>query len=207
MQAAVSCPMVPQLPDELLPKIQAYLDLLDSWNKIHSLTSLAPADRMEELIWDSAALFPFIKLLPAGTRVVDFGSGMGIPAVPLALFRPDLDILAVDKAKKKMAFLRQVIMELGITNLTVIEGRAEEIPPLEAGAGTAKAVGSTALLTTWWMRHGQRSAPFWALKGPTAKPVALPDDWKCNLYPYELPTRGARQILELYQPCGSPRLA
>lgn len=197
--------MVPHLPDELLPKIQAYLDLLDRWNKIHSLTSLAPADRMEELICDSAALFPFIEPLPTGTRVVDFGSGMGIPAVPLALFRPDLDIIAVDKAKKKMAFLRQVIMELGLTNLSVIAGRAEEIPPLEAGAGTAKAVGSTALLTSWWTRHGRSSAPFWALKGPAATSMALPEDWKYNLYRYDLPTRGARQILEFYQPLGSSR--
>lgn len=152
--------MVPQLPEELLPKIQVYLDLLDRWNKTHALTSLAAADRMEELILDSSALFPFVSGLPAGTRVVDFGSGMGIPAVPMALFRPDLDIRAMDKAKKKMAFLRQVVMELALPNLTVLEGRAEDLPPQEAGAGTAKAAGSPTLLATWWARHGQRGRRF-----------------------------------------------
>ena len=131
---------------------------------------------------------------------VDFGSGMGIPAVPLALFRPDLDIRAIDKARKKTAFLRQVVMELALPNLTVLEGRAEDIPPQEAGAGTAKAAGSPTLLTTWWMRHGQKGAPLWALKGPTVESEPVPEGWAYRLHPYRLPSRGSRQILELYRP-------
>ncbi|MBL0211941.1 MAG: class I SAM-dependent methyltransferase [Holophagaceae bacterium] len=192
--------MGPNLPVELLPKIQVYLDLLDRWNQTYALTSLAPADRMEELILDSAALFPLAMQLPPGTRVVDFGSGMGIPAVPLALFRPDLDIRAMDKARKKMAFLRQVVMELDLENLTVLEGRAEEIPPQEAGAGTAKAAGSPTLLAAWWLRHGQKGAPLWALKGPTVESEPIPEGWAYTLHPYRLPSRGQRQILEMYMP-------
>ena len=192
--------MAPHLPDELLPRIQVYLDLLDRWNQTHALTSLEPADRMEELILDSAALFPLAKQLPTGARVVDFGSGMGIPAVPLALFRPDLDIRAMDKARKKMAFLRQVVMELALPNLTVLEGRAEDIPPQEAGAGIAKAAGSATLLAAWWTRHGQKGAPLWALKGPTVGSEPIPEGWAYRLHPYRLPSRGLRQILELYKP-------
>lgn len=192
--------VAPNLPEELLPRIQVYLDLLDRWNQTHALTSLEPADRMEELILDSAALFPLAMQLPMGTRVVDFGSGMGIPAVPLALFRPDLDIRAIDKAKKKMAFLRQVVMELALENLTVLEGRAEDIPPQDAGAGTAKAAGSPTLLTTWWARHGQPGAPLWALKGPTLESEPIPEGWAYSLHPYRLPSRGLRQVLELYRP-------
>lgn len=196
----VLCHVAPYLPDELLPKIHAYLDLLEHWNQTHALTSLKPAERMEELILDSAALFPLAMQLPSGARVVDFGSGMGIPAVPLALFRPDLDIRAIDKARKKMAFLRQVVMELALPNLVVLEGRAEDIPPQEAGAGIAKAAGSPALLTKWWTRHGQEGAPLWALKGPTVASEPIPEGWAYRLYPYRLPSRGLRQILELYKP-------
>ena len=192
--------MAPHLPDELIPKIQIYLELLDRWNQTHALTSLAPADRMEELILDSTALFPLVMQLPEGTRLVDFGSGMGIPAVPLALFRPDLDIRALDKARKKMAFLRQVVMELALPNLTILEGRAEDIPPQEAGAGTAKAAGSPALMAAWWKRHGQKGAPLWALKGPAAESEPIPEGWAYRLHPYHLPSRGLRQILELYEP-------
>lgn len=190
---------MPILPDDLLPKIRIYLDLLDHWNRTHALTSLSPLDRMEELVLDSAALFPFVGRLPAGTRLVDFGTGMGIPAVPLALFRPDLDIRAMDKAKKKMAFLRQVVMELSLPNLMVLEGRAEDLPPQGAGAGTAKAAGSPALLISWWRRHGQPGAPLWALKGPSVESEPIPEGWASQLHPYSLPTRGTRQILELHQ--------
>lgn len=196
----VLCHVVPHLPDGLLPKIQVYLDLLERWNRTHALTSLKPAERMEELVLDSAALFPLAEHLPIGARVVDFGSGMGIPAVPLALFRPDLDIRALDKARKKMAFLRQVVMELALPNLTVLEGRAEDIPPQEAAAGTAKAAGSPALLTIWWTRHGLRGAPLWALKGPATASEPIPEGWAYRLHPYRLPARGLRQILELYKP-------
>lgn len=192
--------MVPVITEQLLPKIQIYLDLLDQWNQVHALTSLKPADRMEELILDSVALFPFAMRLPKGARVVDFGSGMGIPALPLALFRPDLDIRAIDKAKKKMAFLRQAVMELGLPNLTVMEGRAEDIPPQDACAGTAKAAGSLTLLAAWWTRHGRENAPLWALKGPMAESDPIPAGWAVRYYPYQLPSRGSRQILELYKP-------
>ena len=192
--------MVPYLSDELLPKIQVYLDLLERWNQTHALTSLQPAERMEELILDSAALFPLAMKLPKGTRVVDFGSGMGIPAVPLALFRPDLDIRAMDKSRKKMAFLRQVVMELALPNLTVLVGRAEDIPPQKAGAGTAKAAGPPTLLTSWWTRHGLEGAPLWALKGPAAASEPIPEGWAYRLHPYHLPSRGMRQILELFKP-------
>lgn len=192
--------VAPQLPNDMLPRIQVYLDLLDHWNQTHALTALAPLDRMEELILDSAALFPLVSRLPTGTRVVDFGSGMGIPAVPLALFRPDLDIRALDKAKKKLAFLRQVVLELALPNLTVLEGRAEDVPPQEAGAATAKAAGSPTLLAIWWSRHGRPGAPLWALKGPAANSEPIPEGWAYHCYPYHLPTRGSRQILELLKP-------
>ena len=192
--------MVPQLPSEIAPSIQAYLSLLDRWNKTHALTALEPEARMEELILDSMALVPLVRGLPAGATVIDFGSGMGIPAVPLALFRPDLEIRAMDKAKKKMAFLRQVAMELHLTNLTILEGRVEDLPPQAGDAGTAKAAGSPALLASWWDRHGKPGAPFWALKGPSLDSEPMPEGWECRLIPYRLPVKGLRQILEMKRP-------
>ncbi len=189
-----------QLPEGFLQGIKAFLLLLDRWNLTHALTSLQPSERMEELIIDSTALLPHLEALRPGARVVDFGSGMGIPAVPLALARPDLDLRAMDKSRKKMAFLRQVALELPLPNLTVLIGRAEDLPPQQAEAGVAKAVGSLQLLTSWWLRHGQPGAPLWALKGPATGFEAVPDSWDCEAFPYHLPTRGARQILQLRKP-------
>jgi 16S rRNA (guanine527-N7)-methyltransferase len=98
---------------EIDPSIfERYLALLDQWNQTHALTSLAPSDRFEELILDASILLPHLETVPAGSHVVDFGSGAGIPAIVLAILRPDLRITALDAAQKKTMFIQQVILEL-----------------------------------------------------------------------------------------------
>lgn len=185
--------MQPTLPAPLLATAQAFLDLLERWNQTHALTSLAPEVRFEELILDACALLPH---LPEGAgRVVDFGTGMGIPAVVLAAARPDLEVVALDKARKKVAFVRQVGLELNLRNLRPLHGRSEDVPPLQADAGTAKAVGDLDLLLGWWKRHGRPGAPFLALKG--SPETAAPAGWRLTRHPYQLPTRGERALLRL----------
>lgn len=183
-----------QLPPRLEGPIAAWLDLLDRWNRTHALTALPPEARREELILDSAALLPFLEGLPAGSSIADFGTGMGIPAVVLALARPDVTVHALDKAHKKIAFVRQAALELGIPNLRAVPARAEDLPPLGASLGVAKAVGTLDLLLGWWARHGAPGAPFLALK---AAPEAPPQGWTSTVHPYRLPTRGERMVLEL----------
>lgn len=179
-----------------------FLDLLDHWNATHALTALPPADRFEELILDACALLPHLENLPAGARVVDFGTGMGIPAAVLAMARPDLEIRAVDKSKKKIAFVRQVALELHLVNLIPVVGRAEELFPLNASLGTAKAVGDLALLAQWWARHGNPGAPLLLLKGEGWRSEPIPVGWLMEVFSYRLPTRGERSILRLVQEPG-----
>lgn len=187
--------MQPTLPEALEAPLARYLDLLDRWNRTHALTALPPAARREELLLDAAAALPFLQALPVGARVVDFGTGMGSPAVVLALARPDLEVVGLDSAGKKVAFLRQVALEVPVPNLRPLLGRAESLPPLDADLGTAKAVGELALLLPWWARHGKAGAPFLAFKGPEAE--RLPEGWTEAAHPYRLPTRGERRLLEL----------
>lgn len=189
--------MTPLVPHRILPAVQAYLALLERWNARHALTALPPEARFEELIQDAAALLPHLDPLAPGDRVVDFGSGMGIPAVVLALARPDLAVVGLDKAGKKTAFMRQAALELGIANLQVATGRAEALPPLEASAGVAKAVGTLELLAGWWRRHGRPGAPFLALKGAEEAREA-PAGVRMAVHPYELPTRGRRMVVAFW---------
>jgi 16S rRNA (guanine527-N7)-methyltransferase len=188
--------MEPSLPQWTLDPIARYLDLLDRWSHTHALTALEKEYRFEELILDSAALLPLLHPLPAGSRVVDFGTGMGIPAVLIALARPDLDLIAVDQSKKKIAFVRQAVLELGIPNLAPVTGQAETLPPLQAHAGVAKAVGTLGLLWGWWRRHGLPGAPLLALKGPQGL-LEAPGDAQVRTHPYRLPSRGERVVVEL----------
>jgi 16S rRNA (guanine527-N7)-methyltransferase len=188
--------MEPLLPNWAHAPVARYLDLLDRWNRTHALTALEPDQRFEELILDSAVLLPFLANLAPGSRVVDFGTGMGIPAVPLAIVRPDLELVALDKSHKKIAFVRQAALELGLANLRPMAGRAEDLAPLEAHAGVAKAVGTLDLLAGWWRRHGRPGGPFLALKGP-GEPAVAPAGCSVQTHPYRLPDRGERVVLEL----------
>jgi 16S rRNA (guanine527-N7)-methyltransferase len=188
--------MEPTLPLWTQEPLCRYLDLLDRWSRTHALTSLEKEHRFEELILDSAALLPFLVSLPPQAKVVDFGTGMGVPAVVLALARPDLVVVALDKSHKKIAFVRQAALELKITNLMPLAGRAEDLAPLGAQLGVAKAVGTLELLLGWWDRHGTPGAPFLALKGPEG-PLEPPAGYAAEAHPYELPTRGQRVVLRL----------
>lgn len=194
--------MHPVIPAPIQEPVERFLTLLEQWNATHALTALPPESRFEELIQDSCALLPFLSALPSGAKVIDFGTGMGIPSVPLAMANPELEIHGLDKSKKKIAFVRQVGMELGLSNLFPIAGRAEEIAPLDADLGTAKAVGSLALLTEWWLRHGKKGAPLLLLKGEGWKTEPCPVGWSLQPHAYTLPTRGERVILHLTQEPG-----
>jgi len=194
--------MEPHLPVPLSEPLGRYLDLLDRWNRTHSLTSLPKAERWEELLLDAAALLPFLDALPAGSRVADLGTGMGCPAVVLALARPDLEVLAVDASAKKLAFVRQASLELPVPNLRPVHGRLEDLPPLLADLGTAKALGTLGQLAAWWARHGKVGAPFLALKGPEWIAEPLPTGWEATPHPYVLPTRGRRVVVAFRRPNG-----
>ncbi len=189
-----------RLPANLSEPLSRFLLLLDRWNRTHSLTALPPAVRREELLLDATSLLSFLAPMPAGARVVDLGTGMGSPAVVLALARPDLQVLGVDASSKKLAFLRQVAMEIPIPNLRTIHGRLEDLPSLEADWGTAKALGSLDQLVGWWTRHGKQGAPFYALKGLDFATEGVPHGWSVTPHPYELPNRGQRVVVELRHP-------
>lgn len=189
--------MHPDIPPALEAPLKEWLALLDRWNQTHALTSLPQAARWEELVLDAAALLPPLMEMNEGARVVDMGTGMGSPAVVLALARPDLRILGVDASAKKLAFLRQSALELGIRNLEAVHGRFESIRPLDADLGVAKALAPLAQLAAWWGRLGKPHAPLLALKGPGWESEAPPAGWRVEATPYTLPTRGNRSIVRL----------
>jgi 16S rRNA (guanine527-N7)-methyltransferase len=122
---------------------------------------------------------------------------MGMPAILLALARPDLQILALDKSKKKLAFVRQASLELGLKNIQTIHGRFEAIPPLGLDAGVAKALAPLRDLQAWWERHGKPNAPFLALKSLDEAQEPRSTGWHFMESPYELPTRGKRRVIQM----------
>jgi 16S rRNA (guanine527-N7)-methyltransferase len=190
-------PNAPVFPESLRELGEAYLRLLDKWNGVHSLTGLAPAQRFEALLLDSAALLPHLEPIPARALVVDFGSGMGIPAFVIAAHRPDLMVSAIDRSRKKTAFVRQAALELKLANLQAICASIESLAPLNAQFGTAKAVDDLGTLLGWWERHSAPSAPFFAFKGPRWDCSEIGKEWNHKAFPYSLPSMGKRSIVRV----------
>jgi 16S rRNA (guanine527-N7)-methyltransferase len=104
-------------------KIIAYVTLLNKWNKIHNLTSISdPKAILTRHIFDSLAITSFIK----GPDILDFGTGAGLPGIPLALLLPEYNFSLLDSSHKKTIFLRHVVLALNIKNVEIITKRIEE---------------------------------------------------------------------------------
>jgi 16S rRNA (guanine527-N7)-methyltransferase len=105
-----------------------YTQLLREWNQRINLVSRRDTDRILAYhIVDSLAVQ---RLIPQSARVCDIGSGAGLPGIPLAIARPDIQMLLVEASQKRSQFLRTAVPELGLANAEVLGERAESVPPL-----------------------------------------------------------------------------
>lgn len=103
-----------------------YLGLLQKWNKVYNLTAVRDPKQMVTLhLLDSLSVMSYVK----GPRLLDVGSGAGLPGIVLAICRPDLQVTTIDTVQKKAIFMRQVKGELGLENLTVVHARVETFQP------------------------------------------------------------------------------
>ena len=125
-------------------------------------------------LWDrhllnSAAI---AALIPSGARVVDVGSGAGLPGIPLALARPDLSVTLLEPLARRVAFLTECVERLGLERVTVVRGRAEEDPVRRelggADAVTARAVAPLDKLAGWCLPLLRPGGVLLAVKGSTA---------------------------------------
>lgn len=112
-------------------KLLAYLALLQKWNKVHNLTAVRDPEEMVTLhLLDSLSVLPHVQAL-SPSRLLDVGSGAGLPGIILALCMPELQVTTIDAVQKKASFMRQAKAELGIVNLEVIAGRVEQHQPAQ----------------------------------------------------------------------------
>lgn len=120
----------------------AYIELLAKWNKAYNLTAVRdPLQMVTRHILDSLAIYPYLK----GQRVLDVGTGAGLPGIPLAIIDPTRSYYLLDSNGKKIRFLQQANMELRLPNVSFVEDRAERFVPDQCfDSIVARAVGSIA---------------------------------------------------------------
>lgn len=117
------------LSDQHITSLIQFLRLLDKWNRVYNLTAVRVIDEMVgRHILDSLSV---LNYLPGSANskafdVLDVGTGAGLPVLPLAIVRPDLQFLSVESNGKKTRFQQQAIQELGIANVRVSNERIED---------------------------------------------------------------------------------
>lgn len=128
-------------PGTAVTALARFLAELDRWRRRVNLTGrLSPS----ELVSHSLESVLGARFLPEGARVVDVGTGGGFPGVPLALWRPDLEVTWLEPRKKRAAFLRHVARTIPVENARILAARQEDLPGESFGFATSRALTSEA---------------------------------------------------------------
>lgn len=161
----------------------AYVDQLIRWNATYNLTAVRDRDAIwTQHVADCLAVLPALDRHLATTghapRVLDVGSGGGLPGVLLALMRPALDVTCVDTVGKKAAFIRQVAGALALPNLHAAHSRVEALRSPPFGLITSRAFASLADFTRLTRPLLEPGGVWMAMKGkrPDDEIEALPAD-------------------------------
>ena len=157
------------LPTHARARLEAYIALLTKWNATYNLTAIREPERMvTHHVLDALAVLPH---LPAsgpsgGLRVLDVGSGGGVPAIPLAIAQPDWRVVALDSNHKKGAFLQQAINELPLPNAEAVIARVEDyVPAAPFDVVISRAFADLATFVNSSARHLAPNGVLVAMKG------------------------------------------
>ncbi|MEP0073817.1 MAG: 16S rRNA (guanine(527)-N(7))-methyltransferase RsmG [Marinomonas sp.] len=164
------------LSDETIQTLVHYLAMLEKWNKAYNLTAIRDVEQMITLhLLDSLATLPYIT----GEKIIDVGTGPGLPGMVLAICYPDKQFTLLDSNGKKTRFLTQVKMELGINNATVANERVEKHAHQgEYDHVISRAFASLQDMINWTLPLPKETGNFLAMKGvyPSDEIAALPKE-------------------------------
>lgn len=114
---------------EALEQLAGYIGLLQRWNRVYNLTAVRrPEDMVTRHVLDSLSIAPWLH----GSRVVDVGSGAGLPGIPLAIVYPRMEFTLLDSNAKRVRFMRQAVMELGLAQVSPVHCRVQDYHPAVA---------------------------------------------------------------------------
>nr|WP_310387319.1 16S rRNA (guanine(527)-N(7))-methyltransferase RsmG [Roseateles sp.] len=179
--AAAAANLQLQLSDPQIDQLLAYLAMMEKWNKVYNLTSLRdPQAMLTHHLIDSLSLLPALRRHAVGKplRLMDVGSGGGLPGVVIAICHPEIDVSCVDAVLKKASFITQVAAELKLANLHGVHSRVEALQTPTFDLITSRAFASLLDFTTLTRQHLKPGAVWLAMKGqhPADELAALPSD-------------------------------
>jgi len=168
------------LADAQLAQLLDYLELIGKWNKVYNLTAVRqPAEMLTHHLLDSLAVIGPLQRQTAGRpiKLLDVGSGAGLPGVVIAICCPEIRVDCVDTVAKKAAFVQQAAATLALPNLRGVHDRVENLSgPYDVI--TSRAFASLADFITWSMAALAEQGVWLAMKGkqPTEEIADLPQE-------------------------------
>ncbi len=162
------------LDESKINQLVKYVFLLGKWNRVYNLTAIRDANLMlTHHLLDSLSVVPWVS---GCSRILDAGSGGGLPGLVIAIACPDIMVEMVDTVSKKTAFIRQAAIELGLKNVKVHTGRVEALPMTGAfDAIVSRAFSSLADFVALSSHLLAEKGRFYAMKG------LIPEDEISNL--------------------------
>jgi 16S rRNA (guanine527-N7)-methyltransferase len=187
-------------------RLLGYVDLLQRWNATYNLTAVRDPDEMltQHVVDCLAVIGPLERQLgPVGRRVLDVGSGGGLPGVVIAATRPQDSVVCVDAVGKKAAFVRQAALELALPNLSAEHARVEKLraPPFDVV--TSRAFAALPDFVRLTRQHLSASGVWMAMKGrwPDEEIADLPADVEMfHVEPLIVPGLAAERCLVWMRP-------
>jgi 16S rRNA (guanine527-N7)-methyltransferase len=177
-------------------RLLAYLALLQKWNRVFNLTAVRdPAQMVSRQLLDSLSILPWIH----GYRVLDVGTGAGLPGIPLAIALPDVAFTLLDANGKKTRFVQQAAAELGLGNVSVVHGRIEALRDAEGfDVITSRAFASLADFLNATLHLLADGGRWLAMKGQAERDAGgLPPGVVTQWHPLRIPgTQGERHVAE-----------
>jgi 16S rRNA (guanine527-N7)-methyltransferase len=165
------------LTEEQVQQLLAYLDLIQKWTKVYNLTAVRdPQEMLTHHLLDSLAVIAPLRRQTAGPiRLLDVGSGAGLPGAVIAICCPDITVHCVDTVAKKAAFIQQVAVSLRLPNLRGIHARVENLTD-KYQVVSSRAFASLVDFTTWSVGALAERGIWMGMKGkhPADEMAALP---------------------------------
>jgi 16S rRNA (guanine527-N7)-methyltransferase len=185
-----------------------FIDLLLAANQRMNLTRIASRDEAAVLhVGDALTLLPFIP--QSARRLADVGSGGGVPGIPLAIARPDAQVVLIESTRKKAEFLRQTVATLGLANAAIDARRAEQVGLSDQresfDIAIARALATLDWLAEWCMPLVKVGGSVLAMKGPRVhdelpgahRAIRLLGGGEPVLHPVELPGAAGHVIVQI----------